>query len=548
MDVATLANFLLFFGAFAASFATADSGSGTSGDTANPGDDLYNSADYARTDHYGDGNDTVSADADNLAWFMGGGDDSLTGSSAADYADLGSGNDHAEMGAGDDKAEAGDGADSVLGGTGNDLVFGGAGADNLFGDLGNDSLSGDAGNDFIAGGAGADLLAGGDGNDVISGFAFSGGAAPGMTAPDGADQLFGGAGDDQLILGRGDRATGGAGADSFEMDARWGDGSAAFTISDYQQGEDRLVLHYAPQPDPDSSDTTTPEISVQLSADGQSSLVLMNGTVIAMVEGVNDLTLADITLHLDRETDLGYVPSSFANTLSATDGADTAHGTDAADYGRMGAGDDRVDAGGGADSILGEGGDDWLDGGAGNDTLLAGDGNDVVTGGAGTDIVLGEHGEDKLSGGDGSDWIWGGGGNDTLSGFDATSPGVGGTASAIDGTDALFGGDGADTLILGKGDAGTGGDGNDIFWLNPDANADAAAIVTVQDYTAGQDRIELHYTPVFDANGADIVPTVTILRGPSDAYGVITFNGEAIAHIIGVPDLAMADIILMREE
>lgn len=543
MDVATIANFLLFFGAFGASLAL-DGNGDSSADTTNE-DSLYDSTHYSRTDHLGDDDDRVTADADNLAWFMGGGDDGLIGSSGQDYADLGQGNDHAAMGAGNDIVEAQDGNDTVLGENGNDLALGGAGDDWLDGGLQNDSLAGDEGDDWLIGGSGTDILAGGAGNDVISGFASLGGATGSMTAADGADQLFGGTGDDRLILGRGDSATGGTGADRFEMDARWHDGTSAFLITDYQKSQDTLVLHYAPETDPNTSATLTPEIVVRLSSDGQSSLVSMNGTVIAIVEGVTNLTADDITLLADSETDTTYQPEDFTHTIPGTDGADDSTGTSGADYGRMGDGNDSVDAGDGADSLLGEGGDDVLDGQAGNDTIAGADGADDLAGGAGNDMILGERGDDTVTGGDGADQLWGGAGNDILSGHSLA--GAGGTATATDGVDSLSGGDGNDTLILGKGDLGIGGSGADTFWLDASANADTMPVMTLRDYDKVADRIELHYTPIYDTTGAEIPPTITILRGPADAFGVITFNGEPLAHVIGAADLTTAQVVLVAE-
>lgn len=543
MDVATIANFLLFLGAFGASLAL-DGGDDSSGDGTNP-DSLYDSADYSRTDRLGDDDDTVSADADNLAWFTGGGNDDLTGSSGADYADLGAGHDSAAMGAGNDIIEAQDGNDSVTGGNGNDLALGGDGHDRLDGGLDNDSLGGEAGDDWLIGGSGGDILSGGAGNDVISGFSSLGGATASMTGADGADQLFGGLGDDRLILGRGDVATGGAGADRFEMDGRWQDGTGAFVISDYSADEDSLVFHYAPASDPDSSDLVTPEVTVRLSADGQSSLVVIDGSVVAVVEGVTDLQAADITLLADTETDIAYQPEDFDTVLPGGAGDDSATGSAGADYGRMGDGDDTVAAGDGADSVLGEGGDDSLAADAGNDTVAAGDGADTADGGAGNDMVMGEHGADHLTGGAGTDKLWGGAGNDVISGGSADR--AGGTAAAIDGADSLSGGDGDDRLLLGRGDFGLGGDGDDSFALDASSNADASAIATIQDYDETTDKIELHYTPVLNASGVEVPPTITVLRGPSDAYAVITFNGEPIAHVTGAADLVLADLVLVRQ-
>lgn len=544
MDVATIANFLMFLGAFGVSFGL-DSDDNSSGGSSSDPDSLYNSADYSRTDRLGDEDDDIAADGDNLAWFTGGGDDKLSGSSGADYADLGSGNDSADMGAGNDIVEAGDGDDQVAGGNGNDLALGGTGNDSLDGGTGDDRLGGDTGDDLLTGGSGNDILAGGEGNDVISGFSSLGGGTASMNAPDGIDQLFGGTGDDHLILGRGDIATGGAGNDTFELDARWHDGTGVFTISDFQRGEDSLVLHYTPSTDPDSSDPLTPELTIRASADGLSSLIVVNGAIVGVAEGVTDLQLSDITLLADTETDPGYRPENFDSILPGGDGDDDATGTEGDDYGRFGAGDDTAEGAAGTDSLRGEEGEDSLSGGDDADTLFGGDGNDILTGDAGNDVVSGDHGDDLALGGDGADRVFGGGGDDTISG--AGEIGAGGTATAIDGADSLYGGDGDDTLILGRGDLGLGGDGADTFWLDASSNADAVAFATVQDYDDATDTIELHYTPVYNASGVEIPPTISILRGPSDAYGVIAFNGDPIAHVIGAADLTLADLTLVRD-
>lgn len=543
MDVATITNFLLFLGAFGASLALNDDSSASSS-SRDDQDSLYDSADYSRTDRLGDEADDVTAETDNLAWFLEGGDDRLSGSSGADFADLGAGNDAADMGAGNDIVRAGTGADSLAGGTGADILLGGEDDDRIDGGLDNDSLGGEAGDDLLTGGSGMDILSGGDGNDVISGFGSLGGATGSMTGADGIDQLFGGNGDDSLLMGRGDLATGGAGADSFEMDARWRDGTGSFSIRDFDRDEDSLVLHYIPSVDPDTSEILSPEIEVRLSADGLSSLVVVDGAVLGVVEGVTDLTADDITLQPDTETDADYRPEAFDTALPGSADDDDATGGAGEDYGRFGLGDDAATGGEGHDSLLGESGEDSLSGEAGNDTLEGGLGDDGVSGGAGNDMLQGGAGEDVLTGDDGADRIWGGGGNDILSGGDADR--AGGRDSAIDGADTLSGGDGDDQLLIGRGDTGIGGSGEDVFWLDAASNATATAIATLQDYLPETDRIELHYDPAFDAAGVEIPPTVSVLMGPGSAYAVITFNGEPLAHVTGATTLSLADLVLVR--
>lgn len=538
MDVTLIANFLLFLGALGASFSSS-SDSGSAED-----ESLYDRDDYSDSRRGGSGDDRVTADRDNLAWFMGDGDDTVEGSSADDYADLGRGDDSAAMGAGNDIVEAGTGGDSISGGNGNDIALGGEGNDSLSGDLGDDRLGGEAGMDWLTGGTGNDILSGGEGNDVLSGFGPDGGAASLMTGSDGVDQLFGGTGDDRLILGRGDVGTGGTGEDRFEMDARWRDGTGLFRINDFDAEEDSLVLRYAPSIDPNTSLPLTPEITTQTSADGTSTLVLMNGTVIAQLDGVTGLSPDAITLEPDTQTDTGYRPGQYDSELTGTDGADSQSGGTGDDYGRMGAGDDTALGGAGHDSLLGEAGNDSLMGEAGNDTLHGGDGQDRLDGGIGNDIVTGGLGNDVVTGGAGADQVQGGGGDDTVSGYNATAGGED-SLTATDGADSLSGGDGNDLVIIGRGDVAHGGTGTDTFLL--DARWDESTVVaTISDFVRGTDRIELEYTAALDGSGNPITPTLAVLMGPSNAYAVITLDGDPVAHVTGATTLTVADITLIR--
>ncbi len=77
---------------------------------------------------------------------------------------------------------------------------------------------------------------------------------------------------------------------------------------------------------------------------------------------------------------------------------------DAADnYFRAAVGDDVIDGGLGADTIIAFSGDDTLEGGKGNDLLVGGLGDDSLDGGEGSDVLIGEAGSDTLRGGEGSD-------------------------------------------------------------------------------------------------------------------------------------------------
>ena len=116
--------------------------------------------------------------------------------------------------------------------------------------------------------------------------------------------------------------------------------------------------------------------------------------------------------------------------------------------------------------------------GLGGDIVAACDGDDTVRGepGAspggsegGPDCLFGGSGMDRLGGKGGPDLLHGGAGNDTLWGDD--------------GDDILVGGLGEDTLF---GDDSSGGEGRDIFILDPALGPD-----TIMDYEPGEDTIAI---------------------------------------------------------
>ncbi|MEB3831702.1 beta strand repeat-containing protein [Phormidium sp. CCY1219] len=94
-------------------------------------------------------------------------EDSLTGTSAADFVYAWPGNDFLDGGAGDDILYGDKGNDSILGGNGNDLLGGSQGNDSLDGGEGNDILYGGAGDESLIGGLGSDRLVGDGGNDTF---------------------------------------------------------------------------------------------------------------------------------------------------------------------------------------------------------------------------------------------------------------------------------------------------------------------------------------------------------------------------------------------
>ncbi|MES2433955.1 MAG: calcium-binding protein [Pseudomonadota bacterium] len=558
MEPAVLANIFLFLGALGLNIGIGGSDE-NSDDSAND-NPQYNPQNYAHAHDGTDGDDTVTADADNQAWFLHDGNDDLTASSGNDYANLGDDDDHAVMGAGNDIGLGGAGNDSLGGGVGADSLFGGAGNDHLQGNLGDDGLAGGDGNDEIWGGLGSDVLNGGAGDDTLSGFVTGAAGAGGMTGAEGSDQLLGGDGNDLLVLGHGDIGQGGAGNDIFNLDTRWDDGTAIAHITDFNAAQDALHISYTPHYSSDSSVEVPPVMTLTHTPDG-STEIRMDGAVVAQLDGVDDFSLNDIVLVPDAATDTQFVSGHYSDDVQGSDGSDTfagssdptawhlaggadhLTGSSGADYADLGAGNDHAALGDGNDSVLGHAGDDSIDGGAGADTLRGGDGMDTLHGGDGADRMAGDSGNDLMAGGAGADSLLGGGGDDTLSGYSDTHSAEA-SLTAIDGTDTLSGGDGNDTLIIGHGDTATGGTGADRFEIEHQW-ADGAAAATITDYVFQTDQLELHYTPHFDADHVEIPPVVSIAQ--SAGFSVISVDGVAVANVMGARAVGLGEVVLVRE-
>lgn len=247
----------------------------------------------------GDGDDQIYGE---------GGSDVIDGRDGQDLIDSGPGHDAVWASGGDDLALGGDGNDSLMGQDGHDYLNGGVGDDSLLGGMGEDELSGEAGNDTLLGGAdrdnldggeGDDWVAGGDGSDAVAGGRGSdivdGGAGDDWLAGmSGAiddfemDFLNGDAGNDSFILGSGDIATGGEGADSFYV-PETGDIAGPAEITDYNSAEDQLVVMYDGAQHPD------PTLTVETSEDGDESTILLDGYAVAVVRG-STVDPADIRL------------------------------------------------------------------------------------------------------------------------------------------------------------------------------------------------------------------------------------------------------------
>jgi Ca2+-binding RTX toxin-like protein len=405
-----------------------DGGTGADALVGGAGNDTYivdDSADTV-TELASEGSDTLRSTAQSYAVtgdvefieLVGTGDQSVTGSDAANTITGNAGHNLIDGGAGNDTLIGGDGNDSLLGHTGADSMLGGAGDD--FYRVGQDGdeviESANAGTDtveahvnFTLGANVEHLVMGGIGNLTATGNALDNR----LTGNDGFNLLVGDAGNDTLDGGLGgDILVGGTGNDLYFVN------SAADVVTELAgQGTDTLR-----------------STAQNFLATGEIEFIELVGTGAQSVTG-----------------------SDSANTITGNAGNNQIDG---------GAGDDTLIGGDGNDSLLGNTGNDSLVGGLGDDFYRVGQAGDVVVeqAGEGSDTVeahisvtLGAHVEHLTLGGEGH--------------LEGTGNSLDNRLTGNDGFNLLDGGAGNDTLDGGLGgDTLVGGTGNDLYFVNSSAD------------------------------------------------------------------------------
>lgn len=214
-------------------------------------------------------------------------------------------------------------------------------------------------------------------------------------------------------------------------------------------------------------------------------------------------------------------------------GDDALIGTNNADDARLGAGDDNASLSGGDDSAQGQRGNDNIFGGTGNDTLSGGAGDDWLQGHGDDDWLYGDSGDDVLEGGYGDDNIFGGAGHDILSGDN-----LGLMESVWRGVDTLDGGAGNDELYLGVNDTGTGGAGEDMFFVFDIADADDDA-AEITDFDTNKDSLMVQYDET-----ATPVPELGVDYDAEADETLVRLNGLPVAVLDGFVKLTPEDITL----
>lgn len=339
----------------------------------------------ALTAYGADGNDTLVGRGIGDRLEGGAGDDLIYGGPTSSQLDGGTGRDILDfsrqfgvtMDLGGAHATTIVGFEEFRGTASGDVLRGGAAAETILGGDGNDVIEGGGGDDWLVGGAGMDTLSyahASQGVTVNLNLTTQTNAGLGTDHTEGFEQVVGSAFDDVLTGNAGNNIfTVGGGNDRIEG----GDGYDEVYLDDsmWQWTVDSL--------------TWDGEVYRLFRRDG--GVDVLTGIEAVVVAGRQPILLSSIGL-----------------TLTGTDEADTMTGTMAGDRIFGGAGDDVLDAGGGA-----QGGRDYLYGEAGNDRLIS-YGYAELQGGDGDDVLVGSRGvpEDQWS--QTSDFLYGGAGDDAL--------------------------------------------------------------------------------------------------------------------------------------
>ena len=386
---------------------------------------------------------------------------------------------------------------------------GGAGNDAINGGDGNDTLRGGSENDAIDGNAGADLALMGAGDDSFT-----------WDPGDGSDKVEGEAGSDTMVF------NGAGAAENFDFSA---DGNrlrfvraqgnitmdtAGVELVDLRAlgGIDNTVVN-------DLSATDVKNIALDLANDGAVDTTTINGTgrndtiTIAPNEGAVDVTGLAAAVKIEQ-------PEA-ANDLLNVNGLD---------------GNDKISGAAGLAALIkvgidGGAGDDTINGGDGAESLLGGDGNDAIDGNGGADTALMGAGDDTFvwDPGDGSDVVEGQDGADTML-FNGAGVGENFDVSANGNRLRFFRTQGAITMDL-----------NDTEFI--DVQALGGADNAVVNDTAGTDlkRVAFDLEAAIGGGAGDGAADSVTVNGTNDSDDIqITASGSAV-DVNGVPPTVQID-------
>ena len=378
------------------------------------GNDIFIIADAeAQSDAFsgGDGTDTIQVTgfgSATLARFVAttasievwsGNGQAVLGTGSADYLEFNglqsqSGIAYFDAGAGNDTLSGTRAADDLRGGAGNDVIYGRDGDDRITGGLGVDTLDGGAGDDtFVFGGNEGlvDVLRGGLGTDTVEITGFDAVTLGRFNAAGASVETWSGNG--QAVLGT-------ASADNLDFNGLQSQSGSAYfdagagndTLSGTRWADDlrgdagKDVIYGR-----DGDDRITGGLGVDTLDGGAGDDTFVFGGN----EGLGDILRGGLGTDIVEITGFDGVTLSRFDAVGAS--VESWHGNDAGVVGttaadildfsglieidRLGV----IDGGSGNDRLAGTSGADMLRGGIGDDTLTGGLGDDVLTGGAGRD-------------------------------------------------------------------------------------------------------------------------------------------------------------------
>ena len=306
-------------------------------------------------------------------------------------------------GAGNDTLSGTAAANNIRGGAGNDTINGLGGDDVLQGETGDDTLNGGGGNDSLTGGPGVDTLDGGGGADVITATFANGAAAHGGVGIDTLFMyMFGGIAGTINLDGTSEQGANSMATDGFEN--LYSNGSTANlyvngtvganTITTGEGNDSIFAVFGTDILSSGSGDDMLSAFGAGMALDGGDGIDTYNGA--AYAAGSDLYWSINLGFH-------GY--SSFDEPVTGTF-------ANIENFIGFYSANDHVRGTSGVNSIWGRSGDDFLYGRGGGDVLFGEDGADSLFGDEGADSLNGNVGADLLDGGPGSDAMAGGLGND----------------------------------------------------------------------------------------------------------------------------------------
>ncbi len=429
----------------------------------------------------------------------------------------------------------GGGNDTITGSSAEDIIYGGAGSDTLTGGEGNDELFGGIGSDVfhvqgtdtINGGAGADtvqfystgvniaevssvetIIGGASNNDTLK---FSDDTGVTVTGIYDVETIAGGLGTDSISLSSSDSSL----QAITDVETLTLDGNT-LTFA----GAVDTIMGGSSAEDITFTSTTTIANTVSL-GDGNDTFVF--GTNIASGTTFDGGAGSSDSLHLAATSGVNTI--SIANTETVT----AASADDLITYTSLATSGTSIDGGVGSDvlNLTNTGNNvvsvtnvetiDVLSSSTGNNTItVTGSGAATVTGAGGADTIVGGSGNDTIDGADGADLLTGGSGNDIL-----------------------VGGLGADTL--------TGGSGADVFRYS--STSDGASVNStsgydvISDFVSGTDTFDL--SGLF-ASAIDDVSTPDLTLNSVSSGDVDFAANEALFLPSGITPIAITDANLIE--